>query len=222
MDGTSDSKEIDRKATKSDGTRLAVLLTLGVLLGLLLGLVLVRASRGGPLFGPPPLHGLEVKPAAPLDFRLTAHTGETVSLSDFRGKPVLLYFGYTYCPDVCPATMTELKWMMKELGSRADEVQVIMISVDPERDIPTQLSDYVTHFHPSFVGLTGTENELAQVREQMGIYVSKHEGTAVTGYLVDHTATVQGLDKNGRLRLLFPFGTTGEEMASDLLRLLRD
>lgn len=222
MHSATDPTEPGRAETRRGSARLAILLTIGVALGLLLGLFLVRLSQGRPLFGPPQLYGLSLEPAEPLDFSLTAHTGEVVSLSDFRGKLVLLYFGYTFCPDVCPATMVELKWMMEALGRQADDVQVIMVSVDPGRDTPAQLSEYVAAFHPSFIGLTGTEAELKEVTGPMGIYVYKHEGTAATGYLIDHTATVSVLDRNGRLRHLFPFGTTGTEMASDMRYLLRE
>lgn len=222
MHSATDSTEPGRAGAQRGSFRLVILLTIGIALGLLLGLFLVRLSQGRPLFGPPQLYGRALEPDEPLDFTLTAHTGERVSLSDFRGKPVLLYFGYTFCPDVCPATMAEMKWMMEELGRRADEVQVIMVSVDPERDTPAQLGEYVKAFHPSFIGLTGTKEELVAVTAEMGIYVHKHEGTAATGYLIDHTATVQVLDGNGRLRHLFSFGTTGKEMASDMRHLLRE
>jgi protein SCO1 len=222
MHSVTDSTGPGRAKMRPGGRRLAILLTIGIVLGLLLGLLLIRLSQGEPLFGSSPQYGVALDPAEPVNFSLTAHTGDTINLSDFQGKPVLLYFGYTFCPDVCPATMMELKWMMEELGRRADQVQVIMVSVDPERDIPAQLGEYVTSFHPSFIGLTGTEEELAAVTAEMGVYVYKHEGTAATGYLIDHTATVQVLDGNGRLRLLFPFGTTGKEMAADMRHLLRE
>ena len=201
--------------------RLYALMAVGLVLGLLLGWVLVRLSQGRPLFGPPEFHGLVIQSPPPLsNFTLTANNGQETSLLDFRGKLVVLYFGYRFCPDVCPATMVELKRMMAELGRNAKDVQVIMISVDPERDTPEKLGEYVTQFHPSFIGLTGSEDDLLGVTTQLGIFYQKHEGTPATGYLIDHTATVSVLDENGRLRLVFPFGTTGEDMAADLRHLL--
>jgi len=144
-----------------------------------------------------------------------------VSLNDFRGKVVLLYFGYTYCPDVCPATLVELKQAVAEIGNKADRVQVIMISVDPERDTPAQLQEYVNHFHESFIGLTGTEEEILGITTQYGVFYEKHEGTANSGYLIDHTATVTVIDREGHLRLLYSFNTPSEDIAEDLRYLVR-
>ena len=201
--------------------KLSLLIVVGVLLALVSGRTLLRLSRGLPIIGPPEFHGLVIQSPPPIsNFTLAATTGENLSLRDFRGKIVLLYFGYRYCPDVCPATMVELKRMMAALGRDAKDVQVIMISVDPDRDTPEQLAAYVTQFHPSFIGMTGSEAELLGVTTQLGIYYQKHEGTPATGYLVDHTATVSVMDRNGRLRLVFPFETKGEEMAVDLRYLL--
>lgn len=216
-----DLTQTEPKARKLSLGKLSLLIVVGVLFGLTAGWALLRVSRGLPLIGPPEFHGLVIQSPPPLsDFTLTAHTGEEQSLRDYRGKVVLLYFGYTFCPDVCPATMVELKRMMAELGRDAKDVQVIMISVDPGRDTPEQLGDYVTQFNPSFMGMTGSEEALLGITTQLGIYYQKHEGTPATGYLVDHTATVSVMDRDGRLRLVFPFGTTGEDMATDLQYLL--
>ncbi len=154
------------------------------------------------------------------DFELDTASG-TVSLEDFRGKIVLLYFGYTFCPDICPATLAEISKAITSLGKKADEIQLMMISVDPGRDTPEMLRDYVTHFHPSFLGATGTEEEIAQVATMYGIFFEKHEGTEATGYLVDHTATVMVIDQEGHLKLVFPFGAPAQEIADDLAFLLK-
>lgn len=207
--------------TKLSSGKLTLLITIGLLVGLTAGWVLLRTSQGQPIIGPYQYHGLLVQSPPPLsDFTLTAHTGEEGTLRQFRGKLVVLYFGYTFCPDVCPATMAELKQMMAALGKQGQDVQVIMISVDPERDKPEKLGEYVTHFHPSFIGMTGSEEELLGITTQLGIFYEKHEGTAASGYLIDHTATVSVMDQDGRLRLVFPFGTTGADMAADLRQLL--
>jgi protein SCO1/2 len=157
------------------------------------------------------------------DFTLTASTGEEVRLSDFRDRITLLYYGYTYCPDICPATLAALSDAMERLdpGER-EQVQVLMISVDPERDTPELLSKYLAHFDPSFLGLTGTVSEIATAAKSAGIYYQKREGTVDTGYLVDHTATVVALDKDGRIRLTYAFNTPGEEIAADLHQLLKE
>lgn len=156
------------------------------------------------------------------DFTLTSQTGERVSLGDLRGKVALLYFGYTYCPDACPMTLTELKKVPAALGDDADEVQVVMISVDPERDTPEVLREYLAHFDPSFMGLTGTPEEVLAAAAPYGIYFEKQEGSPATGYLVDHTTSVLAIDKEGYLRLIYSFDTPGEDIAADMKHLARE
>lgn len=186
---------------------------------LVLFVVLVAATGCG---RPYTYHGMLLESPNPAaDFTLTGASGQPVSLSDFRGKLVVLYFGYTFCPDVCPTTMTELTKAIKALGPKASDVQVIMVSVDPERDTPERVAEYVRYFDPSFIGLSGTPEEVAAAATPFGIYYEKHEGTAATGYLVDHTATLNVIDKEGRMRLVLPFGTSGEDIADDLAHLLR-
>ena len=162
------------------------------------------------------------------DFKLTAANGQTVRLSDFKGKLVLLYFGYTFCPDVCPTSISKLGDAMDILGKQADDVQVIMISVDPERDTPEMLSEYMSFFHPNFIGVTGTPDEIAEVATLYGIYYQAHEGTQATGYLVDHTASIMVIDQDGHLKLVYPYTTPGqdvyisaEDIAADLAYLLK-
>jgi protein SCO1/2 len=172
---------------------------------------------------PPSYNGQIIDSQDPVtNFTLTGPGGESVSLIDFRGKVVMLYFGYTFCPDVCPATMVEIRNAVQALGSKADDVQVIMVSLDPERDTPDVLEKYVAHFNPSFIGLTGTEDEITIASAPLGIFYEKEEGSAATGYLLNHTATVMVLDKRGYLRLLYPFGTSGEDIAADLRQLVRE
>ena len=149
-------------------------------------------------------------------FTLEDHTGAPVALSDFEGKVTLVYYGYTYCPDVCPATLSEMNQMMTKLGHHADDVQVIMVSVDPERDTPDKLHNYVTYFNPNFIGLTGTEEQLAAATAPYGIFYDKHEGTEASGYLIDHSAGVLLFDDEGYLKLMFPYAVRGEDMAEDV------
>jgi protein SCO1/2 len=151
------------------------------------------------------------------EFTLTSDSGESESLSDYRGKVVLVYFGYTFCPDICPASLAELATAFATLdpGDR-DRVQVMMISVDPARDTPDVLGSYMDYFDPSFVGFTGTDNEIASVADDYGVFYQAHEGTAATGYLVDHWAGTYLIDAEGRLVESFGFGTPGEEIAADV------
>ncbi len=161
-------------------------------------------------------HGSVIQSQNPApDFTLQGADGP-VSLRDFRGKTVLLFFGYSFCPDVCPTTMSDLAKTMSLLGRQADRYQVIMVSVDPERDTPEKIDAYAKHFDERFLGLSGSPEDVAQVATLYGIYYQKQEGTAASGYLVDHTATVMVIDRKGYLRLLLPFGTAPEDIAADL------
>lgn len=155
------------------------------------------------------------------DLTLTTQYAQQASLSDFRGKLILLYFGYTFCPDVCPTTLSEVSQAIELLGDKAEDVQVIMVTVDPERDTPEQLGTYLAHFNPEFLGMTGTQEEIDQAAALYGVYFQKHEGTEATGYLVDHTASLMVIDEEGHLKLIYPFGTPASDIADDLAYLLR-
>lgn len=189
-------------------------------LGVLLLLLLVLAAWW---FRPAPLNGILIQsPQVADDFALMSSTGETMSLSDFRGQYVLLYFGYTFCPDVCPTTLNDLVDMADTLGERNMEgVQVILVSVDPERDTPEQLASYLRYFRPDFLGMTGSLAEIDAVASQFGVFFQRHEGSAATGYLVDHTSTITLVDPNGYVRMVFPYDTSGEEIAADLRYLMQ-
>ena len=192
-----------------------------LVVGIVIGLSVV-ALFGIPRLKPHTFAGtLLQSPSEAHDFSLTSHTGQKVSLSDFRGKLVILYFGYTFCPDVCPATLAEISGAMDILGKNADDVQTIMISVDPERDTPALLAEYVTHFDSSFLGVTGTPGEIAEIATLNGIYYEKNEGSEATDYLIDHTASQIVVDEDGHVKLIFPFGTGAEDIAADLEYLLK-
>jgi protein SCO1 len=178
---------------------------------------------GLPYWRPHVLHGFAMQPPKPAaDFTLTAHTGAPVSLHDFRGKLVLLYFGYTFCPGICPTTLANVAQVLRQFGARANQVQLLMISVDPERDTADKLAAYVTHFHPSFIGLTGSVTDVAAVAPLFGIYYEKQESTDATSYWVDHSATLLVIDQQGIMRFIIPFGTAVQDMAADLASLLRE
>jgi protein SCO1/2 len=167
-------------------------------------------------------HGTVLQSPTPADdFTLTGPDGNQVSLGDFRGRAILLYFGYTFCPDVCPTTLTELARAKAELAKDGQKLQVIMVTVDPERDTPEKLNKYVTHFDPSFIGLTGNDDEIAVAATPLGIFYEKQGGSETAGYLVDHTASVIAFDPDGYLRLIYPFGTPGEDIAEDIRHLIR-
>lgn len=150
------------------------------------------------------------------EFTLTADTGDRVSLEAYRGQVVLMYFGYTFCPDICPASLAELANAAEALGEQAEEVQVVMVSVDPARDTPEALREYMDYFDPSFVGLTGSDAEIAAVADAYGVFYQAEEGTAATGYLVDHLASVFVIDKDGNWVEILSYGTTGEDIAADV------
>ncbi len=150
------------------------------------------------------------------EFTLTGPNGQPVSLSDFKGKTVAMFFGYTSCPDVCPTTLSAASQAIKKLGARGENVQFLMVTVDPERDTPEKLNQYVTNFNPRFKGLWGTPEEIAKVAALYGIYYEKVPGVRPDLYTMDHTATVLVIDKNGRLKLVLPFETSIDAMASDL------
>lgn len=169
-----------------------------------------------PRLRPHVFHGQVLQSQEPIDFTLTAHTGEPVSLSDFRGKHVLVYFGYTFCPDVCPTTLARINQTLTLLGDKAEDVQVVMVSVDPERDTPEKLAQYVTAFNPTFLGLTGSEQEIMQAATPFGVYFAKQEVEGKSNYLVDHTATTMVMDPAGRMKLIWPPNTSSEFMAEDL------
>ena len=187
---------------------------------LLLAVVVVVVVA--PRLRPHVFHGMVLQTSGPAnDFTLTAHTGGRVSLSDFRGKYVILYFGYTFCPDVCPLTLADLSKTMQLLGPKADDVQVLMVSVDPERDTPERLAQYVPAFYPTFMGLTGTPEEIALAATPFGIFYQKQEVEGASGYLMDHTASLTLVDDEGKVLLIWPFGTPPEDIADDLDYLIR-
>lgn len=160
-------------------------------------------------------------PRAISDFTLTDQNDESFRLSDTNGTVRLLYFGYTNCPDICPTTLLTWKQVREELGDDADDVTFVMVTVDPEHDTPDVLKRYVTAFHPSFIGLTGSIEQLTRVWAEFGVQVQKEPmPESAAGYSVGHTASVFALDREGRLRLKFPFGATPERIAADLRRLM--
>ena len=185
-----------------------------MMLGIVVGVGLLMLNRGSHEFVGTVYRDTQAAPV----FTLTADTGESVSLDEYRGKVVLIYFGYTFCPDICPASLAELAEARATLDANDRErVQVLMISVDPARDTPEALGDYLDHFDPSFVGFTGTEAEVAAVAADYNVFFQAAAGTAATGYLVDHWAGVYLIDPDGNLVESFGYGTPGEQIAEDIV-----
>lgn len=153
------------------------------------------------------------------DFTLMSADGP-VSLSDFRGQYVFLYFGYMFCPDFCPTTMAKLAEVHRELGDDAERMQVVMISVDPERDTPDALAKYAAAFNPTFVGITGAKGEIDLVGEPFGLFYERHEGSAATGYLVDHSTRAYLIGPDGRALVAYPHDASAEAITADLRWLL--
>lgn len=154
------------------------------------------------------------------NFQLTDHNGKARTLEDFKGKVVVVFFGYVFCPDVCPTTMGELALVMKELGQAAERVQVLFITVDPERDTPEILSQYVPSFHPAFLGLYGDADATRRTAKEFKIFYQK-QVTAGGGYTVDHSAGTYIYDASGRLRLFSAYGQGAQKLLHDIRILLQ-
>ena len=154
------------------------------------------------------------------DFSLTDHTGKPRTLADFKGKVVFLFFGYTQCPDVCPTTMVEMAEVLKLLGPDAGKVQVLFVTVDPERDTQQLLSEYVPAFNPSFIGLRGDAAQTAVVGRDFKIFYAKTAGAAPENYSMDHTAGSYVFDQDGKIRLFVRHGKGPAPIAQDIKQLL--
>ena len=155
------------------------------------------------------------------DFTLTGHTNSKVSLHDFKGKLVLLFFGYTHCPVVCPTTMSTLNDALQELGDLSKDVQVLFVTVDPDRDTSEVLSEYVPYFNASFIGLTGAKEEIEAVINRYGVAYILGKPDEDGYYDVGHTSTIFLIDRQGRLKELFAYNIPSAEIAKTLWNILR-
>ncbi|MCE3263364.1 MAG: photosynthetic protein synthase [Pseudoduganella sp.] len=153
-------------------------------------------------------------------FSLNDHTGKPVTLESYKGKVVVLFFGFTHCPDVCPTTMAEMSAVMKELGPDADKVQVLFATLDPERDTQELLAQYVPGFDPRFVGLYGTPEQTAATAKEFKVFYQKVAGKTADSYTIDHTAGSYVFDKNGKIRLFLRHGGGPAPIVHDLKLLL--
>lgn len=155
------------------------------------------------------------------NLQLTDHTGTPRTLADFKGKAVVLFFGYTNCPDVCPTTMVKLASAMEKLGKDAERVQVLMVTLDPKRDTQEVLSKYVPAFHPSFLGLTGNEQQVDAAAKEFKVIRMLQKPNEDGFYTVDHSGQTYAFDPQGRLRLFFRDAQPAEDIVQDIKTLLK-
>jgi len=183
---------------------------------LLAALALAACSPEGPKFHSTDITGAELG----RELALTGHDGKPRTLADFRGKVVLVFFGYTFCPDVCPTTLADAAQALKALGKDADRVQVLFVTVDPERDTPQVLSKYVPAFDARFLGLYGDAAATRKAAKDFKIFYEKRAGKAPGEYAVDHSGQSYLFDAQGRIRLLLRHDRIAQDLVKDLRTLL--
>lgn len=188
-----------------------VFAVIGLLVAVLLlgagGFLWLTGATGGPSIGGP--------------FTLVNDNGKTVTDRDFRGKYMLVYFGYTYCPDVCPTTLNSIAQAMGRLGAKANQVQPIFITVDPQRDTPAVMKQYVSAFSPSLIGLTGTPAQIAAVAKEYRVYYAKHvTGPGPNDYSMDHSSIIYLMGPDGKFIAPIAASGSGAEMAKDIANLV--
>lgn len=199
---------MDRKLIYT-GNAILILL---VLAGTLAYFLAKPAAFRGTLYAEP------LPPAGEIE--LAKADGQTFRMSEQRGKIVLLFFGYTSCPDVCPTTLAEMKQVMEKLGDKKDNTRVVFVSVDPGRDTPEKTQEYVSRFSPDFIGLSGSQKDLEPVWQAYGVFREEISGATAAGYTVNHTARTYLIDADGNLRLSYAYGTPVEDIVHDLKLLL--
>ncbi|MBP1692678.1 MAG: electron transport protein SCO1/SenC [Chloroflexi bacterium] len=188
--------------------------------GIFIGLALVLGGWGIYKVGYQ-FHGSVINPPVrAADFSLIDQNGTSYRLSDQRGKTVLLFFGYTHCPDECPGTLAQFKQIKQQIGGKAKDVEFVMITVDPTRDTREQLHNYVPGFDPAFIGLTGSPADLEQVWKSYGVYVSPAPADSQGNYEVGHNTRIYLIDKQGDWRITYPYGMESSQIAEDLDHLL--
>ncbi|MCX7258384.1 MAG: SCO family protein [Polaromonas sp.] len=198
-----------RRAVKALGGALALSITAGLL---------AACAPDKPAFKSIDLTGADYAQG----FSLPDHNGQTRTLKDFAGKIVVVFFGFTQCPDVCPTSMAELAQVKLQLGKDGDRLQGIFITLDPERDTPELLKAYMANFDPSFLALRPTLAQLPQVSKDFKIYYKKVEGKTPGSYTLDHSAGSYIYDTQGRVRLYSRYGAGSEALASDIALLLKN
>lgn len=185
-------------------------------LTILMMLSLAACDKAPPAFQNTDITGLQYGK----DFSLHDASGAVRTLADFKGKVVVLFFGFTQCPDVCPTTMLEMANVMKTLGADAEKVQVLFVTLDPERDTAQVLAKYVPAFNARFIGLRGDQMETEKVAKDFKVFYQKVPGTTPGSYTLDHMAGTYVFDQQGRIRLFLRYGIPAESIAHDLKILL--
>lgn len=186
-------------------------------LGVLFFAILLVACEEPKL--PSPFHSADVSAKfTQADFHLTDQYGKPRTLADFRGKLVVLFFGYTHCPDVCPTTLADLAQVRRELGEQADKVQVLFVTLDPERDTGALLAQYLPVFDPTFLGLYGDAKATEQAGKAFDVTFKKQATSS--GYSIDHSTGTFLIDPQGKVRLRAPYGLRSEWLADDIKLLL--
>lgn len=197
--------------------RKAILLGIAILVGF--GIVYTTLTYARPYT----YQGSLIEPPVPApDFELVDQDGQLFSLSEHKDKVILIFFGYTHCPDVCPVTLTDFKKIKAQLGNQSKDVIFLFITTDPERDTTEQLMNYLKNFDPEFIGLTDERSAMEPIWQDYGVYQAKVESGDPDNYLVDHSARTYIIDKNGGLRLTYLFGTGSEVIAEDVAHLLKE
>ncbi len=208
-----------RPLTRVRPLMLRVAIVLLVISSILAGLHLSGCSREAATFHSTDISGADFARLKALD-SLSDHRGRRLASADFSGKVVVVYFGYTLCPDICPTTLTAMKEAMQRLGPAADRVQVLFVTVDPERDTPELLAAYVPWFDARFLGLHAAPQTTREIAREFHVLYSKVKGSAALDYSIDHSATSYAYDPAGRLRLLIRHGESPDNIAADLRQLL--
>jgi protein SCO1/2 len=183
-----------------------------------LGATLAACTENKPPFKAVDLTGADYAK----DFQLPDQNGQVRTLKDFQGKLVVMFFGYTQCPDVCPTTLTDLAEAKKLMGADGAKVQGLFVTIDPERDTPEVLKGYMANFDPTFLALRGTPEQLAAVAKDFKVYYKKVDGKTPTSYTMDHSAANFVYDTKGHLRLYSRYDSGPQALASDLQLLLKD
>ncbi len=189
---------------------------------------LLKSDDSGELKDDDFYHGIRIYKEAP-EFELTDQNNKRVSLSDFKGRLVLISWGFTNCPDICPLILSKLSNVKKELGDRGDNVQVLFITIDPERDTPSRLKSYVPSFNNSFIGLTGTPEEIKRVVKEYNAFFIKHPEVYGRGefdtwdsYQMSHTTNIYLIDKDGRLLFYYPYDKLNpHNISEDIKKILK-
>ncbi len=192
--------------------------------GLVLSVTLVAAGVAGVVLTRPyTFHGTVFDAPQPApEISLMDQNNQPFDLAAQKGNIVLIFFGYTNCPDICPATMANLSQVYAQLGSQAKNVRVVFVTVDPQRDTAPQMQQFIAKFNPAFTGLVGTEQDLSPVWKSYGVYIQSQAIAGSSSYLENHSDAIYLVDKTGRLRLAYDFTTPVSDLLSDVLHLLKE